>query len=111
VRSTRYYAISVFAAASGCRRGELLALRWPDINPQTGVVTIAKSVSQTKEGLEIKVTKTRKTQFVRVDETTLHVLMEHRTQIQQEKRLLDRITTTMTSCSRPRMAITACRAR
>jgi len=33
------------------------------------------------------VTKTRKTQFVRVDETTLHVLMEHRTQIEQEKRL------------------------
>jgi integrase len=87
VRGTRYYAMSVFAAASGCRRGELLALRWPDIDPRSGVVTIAKSVSQTKEGLEIKVTKTRKTRFVRVDETTLHVLMEHRGQIEEEKRL------------------------
>jgi integrase len=87
VRGTRYYAMSVFAAASGCRRGELLALQWPDIDPRSGVTTISKSLSQTKEGLEIKVTKTRKTRFVRVDETTLHVLAEHRAQLEEEKRL------------------------
>jgi integrase len=87
VRGTRYYAMSVFAAASGCRRGELLALTWRDIDPRSGVVTIAKSLSQTKEGLEIKVTKTRKTRFLRVDETTIQVLLEHRAQVEEEKRL------------------------
>jgi integrase len=87
VRGTRYYAMCVFAGASGCRRGELLALRWADIDPLSGVATISKSLSQMKEGLEIKATKSEKTRFVRVDETTLHVLAEHRAQLEEEKRL------------------------
>jgi integrase len=87
VQGTRYYALSVFAAASGCRRGELLALRWADIDPHSGVVTISKSVSETKAGREIKVTKSGKTRFVRVSQTTLHVLLEHRAQLDEEKRL------------------------
>jgi integrase len=57
VQGTRYYALGVFAADCGCRRGEQLALQWPDINPKSGVVTISKSVSETKAGLEIKVPK------------------------------------------------------
>jgi integrase len=36
VQGTRYYALSVFAAASGCRRGELIALQWADIEPHSG---------------------------------------------------------------------------
>ena len=87
VQGTRYYALSVFAAASGCRRGELLALRWADIDPHSGVVTISKSISETKAGREIKVTKSGKTRFVRVSQTTLHVLLEHRAQLDEEKRL------------------------
>ena len=61
VRNTRYYALSVFAAASGCRRGEMLALTWSDVDWKTGVIMVSKSVSDTKAGLEIKVTKSRKT--------------------------------------------------
>jgi integrase len=87
VQGTRYYALSVFAAAAGCRRGELLALRWPDIDPKSGVVTISKSVSQTKAGLEIKTTKSRRTRFVRVSQTTIHVLLEHKSQLEKEKLL------------------------
>ena len=87
VQGTRYYAMSVFAAASGCRRGELLALRWSDINPKSGVVTVAKSLSDTKAGLEIKVTKSRKTRFVGVSQTTIQVLLEHRAQREEEKLL------------------------
>jgi integrase len=86
-KGTRYYALSVFAAAAGCRRGELLALRWPDIDPVSGVVTISKSLSQTRAGLEIKTTKSRRTRFVRVSQTTIQILLEHRGQIEEEKRL------------------------
>ena len=87
VQGTRYYALSVFAADCGCRRGEQLALTWPDINPKSGVVTISKSVSETKDGLEIKVPKSRKSRFVRISETTINVLAEHRAQLEEEKRL------------------------
>ncbi len=66
LQGTRYYAFVVMAAASGMRRGELLALRWSDIDTKTGTVTVSKAVSETKAGLEIKSTKSRKTRFVRV---------------------------------------------
>jgi integrase len=87
VQGTRYYAFCVLAAASGCRRGELLALQWPDIDAKTGVISVSKSASETKAGLEIKSTKSRKTRYVRVSRTTLQVLLEHKKQIEQEKSL------------------------
>jgi integrase len=45
VRETRYYPLIAFAAASGCRRGEILALKWRDIDLDSGLVTISKSLS------------------------------------------------------------------
>lgn len=87
MQGTRYYAFCVLAAASGCRRGELLALQWPDIDTKTGVVAVSKSVSETKAGFEIKSTKSRKTRYVRVSRTTLQVLLEHKKQIEHEKSL------------------------
>jgi integrase len=41
----------------GARRGELLALAWPDLGPNYTSVTISKSLEQTKGGLRIKQTK------------------------------------------------------
>jgi integrase len=87
VQGTRYYAFTVLAAASGCRRGELLALRWSDIDTKSGVISISKAVSDTKAGLEIKSTKSRKTRYVRISQTTLQVLDEHRKQVEHEKSL------------------------
>jgi integrase len=42
-------------AATGCRRGELLALRWSEI--QDGRALIERSLTQTREVLEFKGTK------------------------------------------------------
>ena len=46
-------------AALGARRGDVLALRWQDID--NGRVTIARSLSQTKAGLTFKSTKEENT--------------------------------------------------
>ena len=46
------------AAATGCRRGELLALRWSDI--VDGRAMIARSLTQTRDVLAFKCTKTEK---------------------------------------------------
>jgi integrase len=45
--------------ACGARRGEMLALTWPDLNPDVGTLTISKSLEQTKAGLRLKETKGR----------------------------------------------------
>jgi integrase len=37
--------------ACGARRGEMLALAWPDVDFEVGVLTISKSLEQTKAGL------------------------------------------------------------
>jgi Phage integrase family len=39
----------VTAVSTGCRRGELLALEWRDIDFQTGMISISKSLEQTKK--------------------------------------------------------------
>ena len=87
MQGTRYYALSVFAADSGCRRGELLALKWSDIDLKSGVVSVSKSVSRTQSGLEIKVTKSRKTRYVRVSRATIQILIDHKERLKQEESL------------------------
>src|ERR1017187_10435600 len=41
----------MLAAASGCRRGELLALQWTDVNFESGILSVTKSLEGTREGL------------------------------------------------------------
>jgi integrase len=64
------------AAAIGARRGEVLALRWPDI--QDGRAVITRSLTQTKQGLEFKCPKNERPRVVKVPESTLAVLETHR---------------------------------
>jgi integrase len=63
-------------AATGARRGEVLALRWSDI--QDGRATITRSLTQTKQLLEFKGTKTEKPRDVKVPESALAALDAHR---------------------------------
>jgi len=65
-----------FCAATGARRGEVLALRWSDI--QDGRASIARSLTQTKQSLEFKGTKTDRPRDVKVPESVLAALATHR---------------------------------
>jgi len=60
VRRTSLFPLFVTAASTGRRRGELFALEWQDIDFQTGMITISKSLEQTKSGLRVKSTKSAK---------------------------------------------------
>ncbi len=40
----------ITAAGTGARRDELLALRWPDISPETGTLTITRAISVGADG-------------------------------------------------------------
>lgn len=57
------------AAASGCRRGEVLALRWTDLDGNKAYSS--RSLTQTRGGLEFKGTKTEKPRLVTLPESRL----------------------------------------
>ena len=58
--TTRLYVPIVVALATGLRRGELLALRWQDVDLTTGIIQVVRSLEQTKEGLRFKPPKTKR---------------------------------------------------
>jgi integrase len=68
-------------AALGARRGEVLALRWPDL--ENGRITIARSLSQTKKGLIFKNTKEENILVIGLPPSALAALEAHRKQQDQ----------------------------
>jgi integrase len=63
-------------AATGCRRGEVLALRWSDI--QDGRAMVARSLTQTRDLLEFKGTKTEEPRPVSLPTSAIAALNAHR---------------------------------
>jgi integrase len=49
----------LLALGTGMRRGELLALRWSDVDLEASVLTVARALEQSKAGLRFKSPKTR----------------------------------------------------
>jgi integrase len=47
-----------FLLATGCRRGEALALRWKDVELDKGMVRIERSLEQTRSGVRVQSPKT-----------------------------------------------------
>lgn len=66
------------AAATGARRGELLALTWTDLDLEAGIMLVSKSLEQTKEGLRLKSTKSRKARAFALPRFAVDTLREHR---------------------------------
>jgi integrase len=86
-RSTRLYPFIVLASSTGCRRGELLALQWPDLNDQTGELSVSRSLEQTKAGLRVKSTKSGEPRKFVIPDPAISVLAEHRTEQENDKRM------------------------
>jgi integrase len=84
-RGTRLYPFLVVAAATGCRRGELLALQWTDIDFATGLLLVSKSLEQTKQGVRVKSTKSEQPRQFGVPEWAIEVLKEHRAQQERHR--------------------------
>src|SRR5580658_1951358 len=77
--ATGPWCLSVFldvAAASGARRGEVLALRWSDL--QGMIILIDRSLCQTNDGLIFKSTKTEEPRKVELPPSTVASLEAHR---------------------------------
>lgn len=84
----RLYAPLFIILATGCRRGELLALRWRDIDFEAGVAQIVQTIEETKvHGLRFKDVKTAAgRRRIDLPGSALGVLRAH--QIEQKKTAL-----------------------
>src|SRR5262249_27868782 len=58
-RNLPLYTIATVALATGLRRGELIALRWKDIDLDGGKLRVEQSLEQTKAGLRFKPPKSK----------------------------------------------------
>src|SRR5579871_874020 len=69
------------AGAASC------ALTWPDIDFNTRVMRISKSLEQTKGGLRVKPTKSEKPRDIPLPRSAIEVLREHRNHQSENRRL------------------------
>lgn len=82
---TRLYVPVFLAITTGMRRGEVLALRWSDVDMNRGYLTAARAIEQTKlGGLKFKTPKNRKGRQLSLPPVMVDALRLHR--VEQEKR-------------------------
>ena len=87
--TTRLYAPIFLAFATGLRRGELLALRWCDVDLPGRSLRVVQSLEQTKGGLRFKAPKTKRSRRnIALSPSVVEVLKHHKAEQAKERLLL-----------------------
>ena len=75
----RWEALWLLAATSGMRKGELLGLRWADVDLDRGVVHVTGNLSRGPRGLEVMQPKTHRSRRpIRLSQATTAALRRHK---------------------------------
>jgi integrase len=83
---TRLYVPILLAVTTGVRRGELLAVRWRDIDLDNETLAVRRSIEETRSGIKFKEPKTAKgRRLISLPALTVEILRDHRAQQQAEK--------------------------
>jgi integrase len=81
MEGSRLHPIAALAINTGMRRGELLALRWSDVDLDAGVIRVTRSLEQTRAGLRFKSPKSRRgNRSITIPSSAVLALNEHRRQ-------------------------------
>jgi integrase len=87
--STRLHAPIVLALATGMRRGEVLALRWCDVDLVGQSLRVTRSLEVTNAGLRFKAPKTKHSRrTIALSPAAVEILQEHRIRQLEERFLL-----------------------
>ena len=80
-----YYELVLLELATGLRRGEILALKWLDLNPKTGELKVERQVYRTGGKLTVALPKTKTSaRSLLIPKTLLDILIEMRSRSASE---------------------------
>ena len=77
VREDRLRALYVLAITAGLREGELLGLRWEDVNLERGLLQVRQQLTRTSDGLSFTAPKRGKARVVRLTDMAIAALGAH----------------------------------
>ncbi|NSZ19334.1 tyrosine-type recombinase/integrase [Agrobacterium vitis] len=78
LRKSRVFIAALLAALCGLRRGEIIALRWRDVDLATATIAVRQSAEQVGTEVRYKETKSGKSRSVALSSTVLEELKRHR---------------------------------
>lgn len=77
--SIKYRLLIVLALDSGARRSEICAFRWSDINSDTRMMSITKSLKVVERVVDEKTTKTESSiRTIKLSESTINLIKEYK---------------------------------
>lgn len=77
----------LLAAITGCRRGEICALRWPDVDLEAGVLHVARSLADLPGRVVEKDTKSHAERTIALGAVGVAALGAHRTAVEERARI------------------------
>lgn len=86
-KDSRYYIIFLLAATTGMRRGEVLALRWEDVDLKAGKVTVRRSYTRGDVGHIFQEPKTKASiRSIVLPQQTVDALKKHRILLEDDRK-------------------------
>jgi integrase len=102
IRSTPLYWPVLIALATGMRRGEILALRWRNVDLERGEIRVVASLEQTRNGLRAKAPKNEKSRMITLPGFAIDELRRRRREQTEELfRLGERLQSETLVCTQP----------
>lgn len=83
-RPTRTFIPVLLGVMCGLRRGEVVALKWRDVNLIRAQLSVSQSMEQTRAGVRAKETKTGRSRTIALPSLVVEELTRHRLQQAQE---------------------------
>ena len=80
------YIVFLLALTTGMRQGEILGLRWKDVDTKSRIINITQILNHDGKGFDVGAKTVAGARAIRLDEVTMKALETHRTK-QKEKRM------------------------
>ena len=86
----RLYPLYVLALATGMRRGELIGLRWKDIDEDRGIISIRHTIVPVRKGSKQETPKNKQARSVKVSAGVIELLKTYRNVQEKELEALEK---------------------